>query len=193
MRNYSEKEMTIFGGVLKLAREGTDLSRITAKQIADAAGMGKATIYDYFSSKEEIIVKALVFALENQNMAMREKLARLSSFRERMMAIFGEILNTVENSSSVYNIITGSEIKQAVISEAEKCLLEETAAEINITLMNVLRRAVEKGEIACSDMEYASMAMTGVIFTTGKYRAEKRLPRNTICENSYKMLIKALS
>ena len=40
MRNYSEKEMTIFGGVLKLAREGTDLSRITAKQIADAAGMG---------------------------------------------------------------------------------------------------------------------------------------------------------
>ena len=56
MKKYTEKELTIFSGVLKLAREGTDLSKITARQIADAAGVGKATIYDYFSTKEEIII-----------------------------------------------------------------------------------------------------------------------------------------
>lgn len=48
MNKYSEKEIQIFSGVLKLAGQGLDLSRITARQIADAAGMGKATIYDYF-------------------------------------------------------------------------------------------------------------------------------------------------
>ncbi|MBQ3008643.1 MAG: helix-turn-helix transcriptional regulator, partial [Oscillospiraceae bacterium] len=40
---------------------------MTAKQIAEAAGVGKATIYDYFSSKEEILVQALIYTLRIQN------------------------------------------------------------------------------------------------------------------------------
>lgn len=194
MKKYTEKELTIFSGVLKLAREGTDLSKITARQIADAAGVGKATIYDYFSTKEEIIIKALVYAMEQQNMEMREKLASLPAFKDRMMAIFNEIIDTVENSSSIFSLLMGSgaDFSRAVCSENGVCMLAETAEEIRETFRGILRRAMEKGEIACTDMTYAGMAVNGAIFATGKYRTEKRLPRRQICENAYTMLIKSL-
>ncbi|MBR5805937.1 MAG: helix-turn-helix transcriptional regulator, partial [Oscillospiraceae bacterium] len=64
--DYSPKEIAILGGVLKLARQGADITKITSRQIASAAGMGKATIYDYFSTKEEIIFAALAWSMSQQ-------------------------------------------------------------------------------------------------------------------------------
>ena len=48
----SEKELAIYQGVLRLLEQGADIHALKASDIAAAAGLGKGTLYNYFSSKE---------------------------------------------------------------------------------------------------------------------------------------------
>ena len=56
---YTAREEKIFHGVLRLAADGAELSQLKVQDIADASGMGKGTLYDYFRSKEEIFLGTL--------------------------------------------------------------------------------------------------------------------------------------
>lgn len=62
----SEKEISIYTAVFELAKLGLDLKTVRVQQIADAAGMGKGTLYEYFSSKDEIIEKTLTYFMHKE-------------------------------------------------------------------------------------------------------------------------------
>ena len=59
--DYSAKEIAIFEGVVDLLRKGQSLHDLKVADIASAAGMGKGTAYEYFSSKEDIISAAITY------------------------------------------------------------------------------------------------------------------------------------
>lgn len=61
---YSPKEIAAFQGLFRLAACGKHFSSIKVQDIATAAGIGKGTLYEYFSSKEEILSSAVVYAME---------------------------------------------------------------------------------------------------------------------------------
>lgn len=197
MKNYSEKELTIIGGVLKLARSGCSLEDVTAKQIADAAGVGKATIYDYFSSKEEIIINALVYTLDCQNTDMRQRLSQTEVYKEKIMLLFNEIINTVENSFSIFNFIISIGGPPAVMEyfkRADGCgLMCDIVKDILDTFKSVIEYGTKSGNIKSEDEDYIWMTLTAVIFSVGRERKVKKLPREKICENAYEMFSKALS
>jgi len=52
---YTPKEIAVFEAVMRLAGRGADLAAVKVQQIADEAGMGKGTLYEYFTSKDEIL------------------------------------------------------------------------------------------------------------------------------------------
>ena len=130
MNKYSEKEIQIFSGVLKLAGQGMDLSRITARQIADAAGMGKATIYDYFPSKEEIISKAMFYSIEMQKQRFEKAVSCAADFKSKMMCVYDGVIDSVENSSSLFNMAMaakGGMEPGSFHKEGKSCPLEGAA------------------------------------------------------------------
>ena len=57
----SPKEKAIYQAVLELFEEGADLNCLTVAEITKKAGIGKGTAYEYFSDKEEMIAKALLY------------------------------------------------------------------------------------------------------------------------------------
>ena len=57
-RDYSPQQLAIFEGVYALARQGRDLNTVRVQEIADAAGMGKGSLYEHFKSKEDILNEA---------------------------------------------------------------------------------------------------------------------------------------
>ena len=65
VRQYSPKEIAAFEGLLQLAQQGRNFSSIKVQDIASAAGIGKGTLYEYFSSKNEILSGAIVYALDD--------------------------------------------------------------------------------------------------------------------------------
>ncbi len=66
MQNYPEKERRIFEGVLALAEGGADLHLLTVQDIARAAGIGKGTVYEYFTSKEDILAGTVLYCIEGE-------------------------------------------------------------------------------------------------------------------------------
>ncbi len=197
MREYSEKELIIFGGVFRLAQQGVNLADITARQIAEAAGIGKATIYDYFSSKEEILVHALVYVMEKQIAATGSRLETIDSFRDKMMFIYNDIIDTVENSLSIFSFLTsmgGPEKVHSYFQETGHCrMVTSTYTRMEDILGSIIDYGRQSGEITSTDKDYNYMTVTATVFTVGKMRTEKRIPHEKICENAYTMLIKALN
>ena len=50
-----EREIALYEAALRLIASGVNPAAMKVQQIADEAGIGKGTVYEYFSSKEEIL------------------------------------------------------------------------------------------------------------------------------------------
>jgi len=62
-REYAPKEIDLFDAIVKLLNEEKSIHELKVADIASAAGMGKGTAYEYFSSKEEIIREAIRYRI----------------------------------------------------------------------------------------------------------------------------------
>lgn len=78
---YSSKQILIFEGVLQLLQEGVPIHDLKVAQIAESAGMGKSTAYEYFTSKEEIIREALAYHLEENFKSMVQEVFASENFQ----------------------------------------------------------------------------------------------------------------
>ncbi|MBR5521404.1 MAG: TetR/AcrR family transcriptional regulator [Oscillospiraceae bacterium] len=197
MKKYSEKEMIIFSGVIKLAKSGVPLTEITARQIAEAAGIGKATIYDYFSSKEEILVHAMVYALQQQLEITNSRLEEIDSFKGKMTYIYNDIIDKAQDSFSAFSFISsigGPEKIRSFFNETGHCrMVNETLKGIGTTMAAVLEYGRQTGVISVTDKEYSYMVVSGNISAVSAARTEKRFSREKICETAYKMLVKSMN
>ena len=197
MNKYSEKEIQIFSGVLKLAGQGLDLSRITARQIADAAGMGKATIYDYFPSKEEIISKAMFYSIEMQKQRFEKAVSCTADFKSKMMCVYDGVINSVENSSSMFNMVMAAKsgkAAEAFHKDGRSCPLEGAVKEFFRVIYQIIdcgrKESCIKSE---TDRIYTDMVIIGNLFAVGKEAKEGRTSHRQIKDKAFEMLVKALS
>ena len=60
--NLPEKKAAVFRAVLKLLRQGRPLGDLKVSEIAEAAGIGKGTVYEYFPSREELLRDAMQYS-----------------------------------------------------------------------------------------------------------------------------------
>ena len=200
MKNsYSEKEINIFNGVLKLARSGEDVSSLTAQKIATAAGVGKATIYDYFSSKEEIVQGALVYSMSLQKQRFEQEMDRIQDFSQRMNVIYNGIIDSVQDTGSVFQLLL-----QAMGKEKQSCNLTPEIIQQVTEFVSILFAVLAKGykqNVFSMDVydknneAFVLMAIVSNVFATAS-RAKNRLyplSREEIIDNSYKMLVKSLA
>jgi len=58
-----DKKKSIILSFMELAKEAGSMNEVTIKEVAIKAGIGKGTVYEYFSSKEEIIVSVIDFVI----------------------------------------------------------------------------------------------------------------------------------
>lgn len=63
MKLFREKEIRAFEAVQRLVEQGCAVHSLTVQQIADAAGVGKGTLYEYFESKEQILAGAALYQI----------------------------------------------------------------------------------------------------------------------------------
>ena len=62
------RKAAVYEAALQLIGQGVSPAALKIQQLADAAGIGKGTVYEYFSSKEEILqgLAEYCFARENE-------------------------------------------------------------------------------------------------------------------------------
>jgi AcrR family transcriptional regulator len=77
---YSDKEIAIFNGIVELLDQGRQIHELKISDISAAAGIGKSTAYEYFSSKEELLRKATRYHVIREYEALRSFVAGHQDF-----------------------------------------------------------------------------------------------------------------
>jgi AcrR family transcriptional regulator len=81
------------GGRERILREAYDkfieygFAAVSMQQIADAAGVNKATLYHHFRDKEDLFFEVVRLGMARANESMAEALRSPSSLREKLLAL----------------------------------------------------------------------------------------------------------
>ncbi len=119
----------IFQGVLSLAQQGVPLYEVKVQAIATAAGLGKGTLYEYFSSKEEILAATMLWCMERELGALEEQLDAGTSFESKLENAQTFVVKMLLERGSSYRVIAAaltaprgsSELPQQARRPLEQC------------------------------------------------------------------------
>lgn len=106
-REYSPREIAVFEAVLDLAGQGVNLSAVKVQQIADAAGTGKGTLYEYFKSKEEILKGTVDYCLFRELDKIEAITGQARDFEGLMNDAADYILRLVTQRAVAYKVLAG--------------------------------------------------------------------------------------
>ncbi len=81
-KSYPPKVRAMFEAVLDLFASGRELSTLKVSEITAKAGIGKGTAYEYFSTKEEIVVGAIEYEAAKHFQIIIDLLEQGQSFQE---------------------------------------------------------------------------------------------------------------
>ncbi len=82
------KALAVYNAVLQLLDGGADISSLRVSEIAKRAGIGKGTVYDYFSSKEDMVIKAVLYELDGLMEELNKALDQEEGFEKKIYWIF---------------------------------------------------------------------------------------------------------
>ena len=126
--SHAQRKAKVYEAALALTSQGVSPAAMTIQQLADAAGIGKGTVYEYFSSKEEILqgVARYCFAHENERIAARfDRCRTLVDLENELVDYLQEV---AAQRMSTYRLLASSFGQQAALPECtDACRSQLTA------------------------------------------------------------------
>lgn len=109
---YPPKVKAMFEAVLELFASGRDLGTMKVAEITAKAGIGKGTAYQYFSTKEEIVIGALNYEAGRYMEILFRLLKEEKSFKEVVM----RALELIEQANDRYH---GFMVMESILVDRE--------------------------------------------------------------------------
>ena len=128
-QKYPPKVKAMYEAVLELFASGRELGTLKVSEITALAGIGKGTAYEYFSTKEEMIVGAIQYEAERHISTIFELIENGQSFQE----IIFQGLEMLEDTCKKYDgfvllekimrdrTITGSSLLDELENRKKNC------------------------------------------------------------------------
>lgn len=124
-KQISEKELAMYQAVVDLIEENVDINSIKVSDITNRAGIGKGTAYEYFSSKDEMVAKTLLWRYCEDVETVLETIAKCHSLEEQILAIL-EFIRTQMRGKRFYIFLLNVQGHSCDISESLKKEVEKT-------------------------------------------------------------------
>lgn len=197
---YSEKEIAIFNGLIRLMREGVNPYLIKVSDIARAAGIGKGTIYDYFASKEEVISKAIIYSISQDIQMMTKKVNAKQNFKDRFYQVLDIMGDSFEKKVSTLNILLSyggiEKFYESLVDKESK--ISGFMGLINNEVKDLLDLGLKEGLVTTEEgTHYQMMAVLGAVSSFSHYFNHRALYNditlNEAKDTAYRMLIRALN
>jgi AcrR family transcriptional regulator len=127
---------------------------LSVSQVAKAAGIGKGTVYDYFSNKEDIVFEIVNILMQEYRESLTKKIQKATSTREKIK-IFSNIFYDEDEFElrSIYK-----EFISISLSSPNKEMIEFQSAYTNDYyewFVEILSQGVKAGEIREGSEEFA--------------------------------------
>ena len=156
--NIPEKESLIYAAVGEYIKEGKDLSKLKISEIAERAGIGKGTVYEYFQSKEELISKAVYFLMFYSAKEVFLIMLSEGGFKEKFYKILDYMWNNRLDDTTIHSIIrTVKEIETKSDNKTVPrvgCPEKSVFDMIEILLNGYVQQGLDEGIFTETDSKY---------------------------------------
>lgn len=139
----TDKVIAIYHAVEDFIAEGAELSSMRVGDIAAKAGIGKGTTYEYFTSKEELIVKAMIYLVGSMTKRIINNMEKAETFRDKFMLLMDEMEEKVKQRACIlkyFHMLSDLNLCQQM---QEQLLSSEEAMKANP--MRIIRYLLEEG------------------------------------------------
>lgn len=158
------KKQIIYAAMNVFSKNGFENSKM--ETIALDAGIGKGTIYGYFSSKNQLFEEMICFNMEEYKKELSTIIGEENSFSEKLERLFRYHASFIDQNLDIFQLINSGKILSESMKER---LIKEQ--EIFLRLVEkMIKTGVISGEISKdTDEEATSLCLLGAInFFTSK-------------------------
>ena len=112
-----EKKAAVFRAVLHLLRQGRPLGDLKVSEIAEAAGIGKGTVYEYFPSREELLRDAMQYSRAQGFAELYEAISTAEGFAARWRVIEETARQLMQCGSVFFSQMPSAGFPQAALQD----------------------------------------------------------------------------
>lgn len=197
----SEKVQKMYEAIAAFVEEKRDLSAIKVSDITSRAGIGKGTAYEYFSSKEEIIVHATMWLCGRQMNQLTAGIHEKNGFKEKYFYLLEWMRAHGQYNDLLLKAMKGSfqgdcdKIKSSIPTELAEKSREYIEAQINA----LLELGYEEGVFSEQNKEKRVLIFLGTLmqYGFGMMKREEgvymQMTENELREFTYECMVKALN
>lgn len=188
------KVVATYQAVIDLLREGSDVNSLTVSEITGRAGIGKGTVYDYFSNKEDMIAGALFYEINSSCQDLYEKIRQVETLYDKMDIILGRMEEQVAEISCFVRVLHLMMDNSAVGCKLRELIENKEPEQMLIT--DLIHRVLTEETIITEkrsgkDMNYLVMTILSRIICFALYQLdrtnqtgmESRAMREMICRD----------
>lgn len=141
--SHALRKAKVYEAALTLTARGISPAAMTIQQLADAAGIGKGTVYEYFASKEEIWqgLARYCFERENERIALRFGGCRTLADLEKELVDY--LQEVAAQRMSTYKILAANFGQQGPLPDCT----DDCRRQLNAITDELLDRLRAAGEI----------------------------------------------
>lgn len=185
------RKAAVYEAALRLIGQGVSPAALKIQQLADAAGIGKGTVYEYFSSKEEILQGLAEYCFSQENERIRAMFADCTTRAGLEDRVLGYLQDIAASRMGSYKMIA-----ETLGMPSQKNGMPDCAAELREIVGTLLARLQAAGEIdPALRVEFCYMSLLSVVVSGLMglcYAAERGQPTDGLMENLRLMMERAL-
>ncbi len=159
-----EKRTQILDAAIRtFAQKGANNTKIS--DIAEAAGIGKGTVYEYFKSKDDILTASFHYFIDAMAGSVEQRLLPLTDPLDRLTAYFRAWAEMFDGDFMNYLEVILDFWAQGIRRDKERLSfdLAEIYAQYRTTLEGLLNECVEAGRIAPVDTRITASILLGTL------------------------------
>ena len=103
-----ERETALYEAALRLIAKGVNPAAMKVQQIADEAGIGKGTVYEYFASKDEILQGVALYCFDTEIARIAVLMEPCTTLQELEDAVMAYLQDLSGNRMGTYQVIASS-------------------------------------------------------------------------------------
>jgi AcrR family transcriptional regulator len=140
---------------------GRDYASVQVEEVAKRAGVGKATLYRYFPSKEELYLESLERALGGLEHKLNAELApQQVPASVRLSAMVSALVRTLSEQLQTLKLLGGD---QSDLADRTRRILRRRSQRSATALKQVLAEGMQSGEFRKIDLEIVPLLIIGMV------------------------------
>ena len=141
--SHALRKAKVYEAALTLTAQGISPAAMTIQQLADAAGIGKGTVYEYFASKEEIWQGLARYCFERENERIALRFGRCRTLADLEKELVDYLQEVAAQRMSTYKILAASFGQQRSLPDCT----DDCRRQLNAITDELLDRLRAAGEI----------------------------------------------